>query len=80
MGARPPSLAAEKPPASRSRSCGRSVAALYNHVRPLRLVCEVCTINSRVTVSCMPIMATFLACPGAWNRRSAPRLAQAWAR
>ena len=46
----------------------------------LRFVVEVCTISSRVTASSTPIIATFRACPGAATRRSAPRLAHAWAR
>src|SRR5215207_9158818 len=46
----------------------------------LRLVLEVWTIISRLTASRAPSMATLRACPGAWMRRSAPRLAQAWAR
>jgi hypothetical protein len=46
----------------------------------LRLVGLVCTISSRVRWSSEPIIATFLAWPGAGTRRSAPRLAQARAR
>jgi hypothetical protein len=33
-----------------------------------------------VTASSAPIIATFLACPGAEPLRSAPRAAQTWAR
>src|SRR4051812_7929248 len=46
----------------------------------LRLVGEVCTINSRVTASSTPIIATLRARPGAATRRFAPCRAQAWAR
>jgi hypothetical protein len=46
----------------------------------LRLVGLVCTMNWLVTWSSEPIIATFLACPGAGTRKSAPRLAQARAR
>ena len=46
----------------------------------LRLVREVVTMSWRLVQSSVPIMATFLDCPGAGTRKSAPRLAQARAR
>ena len=46
----------------------------------LRLVREVVTMSLRWVQASVPIMATFLDCPGASTRRSAPRLAQARAR
>ena len=45
----------------------------------LRLVREVVTTSLRLAES-EPIIATFLACPGAGTRKSAPRLAHARAR
>ena len=41
---------------------------------------EVVTMSLRWVQASVPIMATFLDCPGAGTRRSAPRLAQARAR
>ena len=46
----------------------------------LRLVGLVWTMSWRVTLSSDPSIATFLACPGAGTRKSAPDFAQARAR
>lgn len=46
----------------------------------LRLVQEVVTMRLRALQSTAPIIATFIDCPGAGMRRSAPRLAQLRAR
>lgn len=46
----------------------------------LRLVVLVTTRNSPVTASRVPSIATFLDWPGTGTRKSAPCLAQVWAR
>jgi hypothetical protein len=46
----------------------------------LRLVALVLTISLRAAQSRAPIIARLRDCPGAWTRKSQPRLAQARAR
>ena len=57
-----------------------SLTKQFTSVAVLRLVRDVVTISLRSSQSSAPIMATFLDCPVAGTRRSAPRLAQARAR